>query len=60
MATDQHIYNVNSAFLELKKAISNVNVVRENNDRYVGQTKLGDLHVYNEGRPMKYEQLIRI
>jgi hypothetical protein len=60
MATDQHIYNVNSAFLELKKAISNVNVVRENNDRYVGQTKLGDLHVYNDGRPMKYEQLIRI
>jgi hypothetical protein len=60
MATDQHIYNVKSAFVELKKAITNADVIQENKDRYTPQIKLGELHVYSDGKPMKYIHSVRI
>lgn len=60
MATDQHIYNVKSAFVELKSAITKADVIQENKDRYAPEIKLGELHVYSDGRPMKYLHSVRI
>ena len=60
MATDQHIYNVNSAFLELKNAISKPDVIQRNIDRYTSEIKLGELHVYTDGQPMKYISSVRV
>jgi len=60
MATDQYIYNVNSAFLELKNAISKPDVIQRNIDRYTSEIKLGELHVYNDGQPMKYISSVRV
>jgi hypothetical protein len=60
MATDQYIYNVNSAFLELKNAISKPDVIQRNIDRYAPEIKLGELHVYSNGQPMKYISSVRV
>ena len=54
------IYNVTSAFLKLKTAISNADVIQENKDRYTPQIKLGELHVYSNGEPMKYMHSVRV
>jgi len=54
------IYNVTSAFIKLKKAISNADVMRENRDMYMPQIKLGELHVYSNGEPMKYIHSVRV
>jgi hypothetical protein len=52
------IHNVTGAFLALKKAIENKRVIDENNNNYASLPKIGDLHVYSDGRPMKYERTI--
>jgi hypothetical protein len=50
------IYNVTDAYLSLKKYIEKQLLIKENEKRYSNvANKLGDLHIYNDGRPMKYE-----
>jgi hypothetical protein len=51
------VYNVHHAFTLLKKAVLNPDVIRENNSRYNDKTnELGILHIYDDGRPMRYEK----
>jgi hypothetical protein len=54
------VYNVTSAFIKLKAAISKADVMQENRDRYTPQIKLGELHVYSNGQPMKYVHSVRV
>jgi len=50
------IYNVNGAYLELKTALKNPKVIAENQINYSRfSNKLGDLHVYDDGRDTRYE-----
>ena len=50
------IYNVNGAYLALKDAIQNPKVIAENKMNYNNVSNLlGVLHVYHDGRPVKYE-----
>lgn len=56
--TSQKIYNVNGAYEALKTAVDNAAVQRENSAKYhVLQNKIGDLYVYMDGKPMKYESV---
>jgi hypothetical protein len=56
---EKKIYNMKGAYLEMKKAIEMDDVILENminyNDIYA-DNKLGVLHVYNDGKPMVYEE----
>ena len=57
MPTDK-IYNVNGAYEALKQVVENPDVVTENQQNYSNMAdKLGDLHVYHDGKPMKYEPM---
>jgi hypothetical protein len=50
------IYNVSGAYLELKKGIQKLKVKSENERNYNQFANLlGVLHIYDDGRPMKYE-----
>jgi hypothetical protein len=52
------IYNVTGAYLELKHAIENPDVSAENQMRYNKYlNKLGDFHIYHDGRPMLYQNI---
>ena len=52
------IYNVKGAYLQLKIAISTPSVMRENHANYnPGANVIGVMHVYDDGRPMKYETM---
>jgi len=52
------IYNVKGAYQALKQVIENPDVVTENQQNYSNMAnKLGDLHVYFDKRPMKYEPM---
>jgi len=52
------IYNVIGAYEELKEIVESQIVINENKTNYSNMAdKLGDLHVYNDGRPMKYEHI---
>ena len=56
--TDSKIYNVNGAYNELKKAVESPDVITENKVNYTNMAnKLGDLHIYEDGRQMKYENI---
>ena len=51
------IKNVNGAYLALKDAIQNPKVIAENQMNYNKFSNLlGVLHVYHDGRPVKYEE----
>lgn len=51
------IYNMKGAYLELKKAVEMNGVSLENSNNYNNvNNKLGVLHVYNDGKPMVYEE----
>jgi len=50
------IYNVKGAYASLKKAIENPEVVKENLMNFSSLKKIGDLHVYDNEEPMKYEE----
>jgi len=53
------IFNVTDAYVFLKKAIELPRVITENQLRYSNVLdKLGDLHIYHDKRPMKYEPTI--
>ena len=52
------IYNVTGAFTALKYIVTDPDVLNENKNTYSTLTKLGDLHVYNNGRPMEYEKIV--
>jgi hypothetical protein len=55
----QKIYNVNGAYLALKEVITNPTVIAENQRNYSRLSNLiGTLHIYHDGRPMKYEPFI--
>lgn len=55
---NQTIYNVGGAYKSLKTAVDNVQVVQENNAKYnLMQNKLGDLYIYMDGKPMKYQSV---
>lgn len=54
---DKFIYNVNGAYLEFKSAVENKDVILENQSNYTLSNKLGDLHIYDDGRPMVYESM---
>ena len=45
------------AYLELKKVVEMDNVILENMINYNADNKLGVLHVYNDGKPMVYEEI---
>jgi len=52
------IYNVTGAYEGLKEIVESPIVINENKTNYPNMAdKLGDLHVYNDGRPMKYEHM---
>ena len=48
------INNVDDAAIVLSNIVSSNFFISENTRRYNIYTKLGDLHVYNDGRPMNY------
>jgi hypothetical protein len=53
------IYNVNGAYLALKEAIQKPAIIAENQKNYSKLSNLiGILHVYEDGRPVHYEQFI--
>jgi len=55
--TNLHINNVSGAFIELKKALNNQTIINDNISNYSNiSDKLGDLYIYQDGRPMKYEK----
>lgn len=52
------IYNVNSLYKELKKAVTMPGVISENMKNYSRITNfLGSFHIYHDGRPMKYDAM---
>jgi len=54
--TPKRIYNVKGAYMNMKKAIRIPKVMRENEANYgPGINVIGVLHVYDDGRPMKYD-----
>ena len=54
------IFNVTDAYNYFKTAIEKPDLIGENQARYSNViNKLGDLHVYDDGRPMKYEPMIQ-
>jgi hypothetical protein len=56
--SNNKIYNVRGAYDALKEVVENSDVIIENKQNYMNMAnKLGDLHVYNDGRPMKYEHM---
>jgi aspartyl/asparaginyl beta-hydroxylase (cupin superfamily) len=56
--SNNKIYNVTGAYNELKKVVENPDVIIENKQNYMNMAnKLGDLHVYADGRQMKYEHM---
>ena len=52
-ATDR-INNVNDAIRALRKLIETPEEKLKNEMFYAGKTKLGDLHIHSDGRPMRY------
>lgn len=52
------IYNVNGAFSSLKLAIEMPVVINANNSWYSRQTKMGDLHIYEDGRSQTFTPII--
>lgn len=54
------IYNVIGAFNVLKHIINKPDVINENINNYPNQplTKMGDLHIYENGTPMKYDKIV--
>lgn len=54
--SESKIYNVTGAYIALKKVVENSKVILENQGKYSNLShKLGDLHVYYDKRPIKYE-----
>ena len=53
------IYNVNGAYLALKEIIMKPAVMAENQRNYSRVADLiGSLHIYHDGRPIKYESFV--
>jgi hypothetical protein len=50
------INNVTDAFLEIKDLISKNynNIVEKNNEQFENKQKIGDLHIYDDRRPMEF------
>ena len=58
LSSGNRIFNVTGAYEALKTAIEMPEIVAENESNYKIRTdKLGDLHIYNDGRPMVYEPI---
>ena len=56
--SNNKIYNVKCAYDALKEVVENPDVIIENKQNYMNMAnKLGDLHVYTDGREMKYEHM---
>jgi hypothetical protein len=54
--TGDDIYHIGSAFSHLKDAVCDSNVMNENQSQYIdSRREIGVLHIYDDGRPMKYE-----
>lgn len=49
------VANVLDAYTALKAAIEKPSLIRENANHYATYIKIGDLHIYDDMRPMKYE-----
>jgi hypothetical protein len=55
---NRKIYNVNGAYKALKDAVLMPDIYAENQINYnIAANLLGHLHIYNDGRPMKYESI---
>ena len=52
------INNVKDAYKEIERIITNFGVKANNNAIYAGLNKLGDLHIYDDNRPMRYEPVL--
>jgi hypothetical protein len=52
------INNVKDAYKEIERIVTNFGVKSNNNAIYAGLNKLGDLHIYDDNRPMRYEPVI--
>lgn len=48
------IYTVNDARIALQNRIMNEECRINNENHYVGKAKLGDMHVYSDGRPLRF------
>jgi 6-phosphogluconolactonase (cycloisomerase 2 family) len=49
-----HIWNVEDAKNALLELVSAVSSIQDNAITYHGKKKLGDMHVYSDGRPLQY------
>jgi hypothetical protein len=53
----REIYNVNGLYKELKRSINLDKIIYENSNRYnLHSNELGTLHIYEDGRPIMYEE----
>jgi hypothetical protein len=50
----EKINNVTDAYVELERLVMDPRTQYINDNTYEHLTKIGDLHVYDNGRPMKY------
>jgi len=50
----RRVNNVTDAYIELERLISYSWAQASNDINYYGLAKLGDLHIYDDGRPMRY------
>jgi hypothetical protein len=48
------IYNVTDAYISLEKMITQSEKQTQNTSVYSTKTKLGDMHVYSDGKPMRF------
>lgn len=52
------IYNVTGAFEQLKDIIKDPKVIQENKNVYSTGVKVGNLNIFDDGKPVKYERII--
>jgi len=50
----KHLYSVDDAAAMLVDLLMDPAIIEDNDRAYANKTKLGDLHVYNDGRPMRF------
>ena len=58
IGTKTPIYNVTGAYTALKYIIDNPATINQNQYRYAVLQKIGNLHIYEDGRPMNYDKII--
>jgi hypothetical protein len=55
---EKKIFNVNDAYQAFKSAIDMPSLISINNTVYLEKNKLGNLHIYQDGRDINYEKYV--